>query len=89
MRHKDVIARQRKMTKDIMLVVEDLVKKYKIPPDEYNHLRMIIKSGIWGYSNVWYRFFVTVVDAKFEKKINEEGEKLETHLRTNGKDINE
>jgi len=81
MRYKDVLNKQRKVTKDILTNIEEIFTKYNITPDEYHKMRMVIKTRIWGFSNIWHRFFVTVVDAKFEKGINEEGEKPETHLK--------
>ena len=69
-----------KTEKEILEVVEEVVKKYNIHPEDYHQIRSIIKSKIFRLSNVWHVFFATVVDAKFQKKVNEEGEKLETHL---------
>ena len=80
MRHKDVLAEHRSATKEILKVVEGVVKKYDIHPEDYHKIRSIIKSKIYRLSNVWHLFFATVADAKFAKKINEEGEKPETHF---------
>jgi len=85
MRHKDVMAEHRAATKDILTVVEEVVRKYDIHPEDYHKIRAIVKSKIFRLSNVWHVFFAVVHDAKFQKKVNEEGEKLETHLE-NGED---
>jgi len=79
MRYRDLMGEQRDATKQILLSFEELVIKYKISMDDYNNLRAVIKSKSFRISNVWHRFFATVVDAKFERKINENGEKIETH----------
>lgn len=85
MRHKDVLQEHRSATKDILTVVENVVKKYDIHPEDYHQIRAVVKSKIFRLSNVWHVFFATVHDAKFYKKVNEEGEKVETHLG-NGED---
>jgi hypothetical protein len=85
MRHKDVMAEHRAATKNILEEIEEVARKYDIHPDDYNYLRSKVKSKIFRLSNVWHVFFATVVDAKFHKKVNEEGEKMETHL-INGED---
>ena len=79
------MAEHRAATKNILEEVERIAKKYNIHPDDYNHLRSKVKSKVFRLSNVWHVFFATVVDAKFQKKVNEEGEKMETHL-VNGED---
>lgn len=80
MRHKDVMQEHRSATKEILIVIEKVVKKYNIHPEDYHLMRKIVKSKIFRLSNVWHVFFATVHDAKFFKKVNEEGEKPETHL---------
>ena len=89
MRYKDVLSKQRKVIREILTGIEDLVKKYDITPEEYHRIRMIVKTRVIGINNIWHYFFATVVDAKFEKKVNEDGELPETHLRANGKNISE
>jgi len=81
MRHKDVLAEHRAATKDILTLIEEVVRKYDIHPEDYHRMRSIVKSKIFRLSNVWHVFFATVHDAKFFKKVNEEGEKTETHLK--------
>lgn len=81
MRHKDVMAEHRAATKEILTVIEEVVKKHDIHPEDYHKMRKIVKSKVYRLQNVWHMFFATVVDAKFTKKINEEGEKTETHLK--------
>jgi len=81
MRHKDVLVEFRAATKEILTVVETVVKKYDIHPEDYHQIRSIVKSKIFRLSNVVHVFFATVVDAKFFKKVNTEGEKMETHLK--------
>jgi hypothetical protein len=71
------MAEHRKAVKEIMTVVEEV----DMTPDEYHCIRSKVKAKIFRLMNVWLQFFATVVDAKFFKKINEDGEKEETHLR--------
>ena len=85
MRHKDVLAEHRAATKNILTVVEEVVLKYDIHPEDYHKIRSIVKSKIFRLANVWHVFFATVIDAKFFKKVNAEGEKMETHI-SDGKD---
>lgn len=80
MRHKDILAEHRSATKDILTAIEGVVRKYDIHPEDYHKMRSVVKSKIFRLSNVWHLFLGAVVDAKFLKKINEEGEKPETHL---------
>ncbi len=80
MRHKEVLAEHRAATKNILIVVEEVVLKYDIHPEDYHKIRSIVKSKIFRLANVWHVFFATVIDAKFFKKVNAEGEKTETHL---------
>jgi hypothetical protein len=80
MRHKDLMQEQRSATKEILTVIEEVVKRYDIHPEDYHKMRSIVKSKIYRLSNVWHLFLATVVDAKFVKKINKDGEKKETHL---------
>lgn len=81
MRHRDVLAEHRAATKNILTVIEEVVKKYNIHPEDYHKMRSVVKSKIFRLLNVWHAFFTTVVDAKFQKQINTDGEKLETHLK--------
>ncbi|MHA1952333.1 MAG: hypothetical protein ACW96U_00085 [Candidatus Heimdallarchaeaceae archaeon] len=81
MTHKEVLVEQRAATKDILVVIEGMVEKYDIVPEDYHIMRSKIKSKIFRLSNVWHMFFATVVDAKFLKRVNEDGEKEETHLK--------
>jgi hypothetical protein len=80
MRHKDILAEHRSATKEILTVIEEVVKRYDIIPEDYHQMRSIVKSKIFRLSNVWHLFFATVADAKYAKKVNEDGEKIETHL---------
>lgn len=70
----------RSATKEILMVVEEVVRQYDIHPTDYHKIRCIVKSKIYRLSNAMHNFFATVVDAKFAKKVNPEGEKMETHL---------
>ena len=85
MTHKQVLDEQRAATREILIQIEDVFKKYadmgyRIEPEDYHLIRAKVKSKIFRISNRWHEFFATVVDAKFRKKINEPGEIEETHL---------
>jgi len=81
MRHKDCLNEQRAATRELLTLFEDVCKRYNINPKDYNRFRAVLKSRMFRIANIWHLFFATVVDAKFHKKVNEEGEKEETHLK--------
>jgi len=86
MRYKDCMDEQRLAIKEVLTRLEEVWIKYNVAPADYNPLRALVKAKIYRISNVWHMFLASVVDAKFAKKANEEGGKVETHLKTDSKD---
>ncbi len=81
MRHKDCLNEQRAATRELLTVFEDICKRYNVHPKDYNNFRAMLKSKMFRIMNIWHLFFATVVDAKFHKKVNEDGEDPKTHLK--------
>jgi hypothetical protein len=77
MRYKDVLSEQRKAIKEILTEIEII----DMNPEQYHVIRSKVKSKMFRVSNCWLQFLAAVVDAKFYKKVNEDGEKEETHLK--------
>ena len=80
-RYNDCVKAQNDAIREILITVEAVILKYNIHPDDYHKIRSKTKSKIIRLTNVWHKYFATVVDAKYIKKVNEMGELEETHCK--------
>jgi len=61
--------------------LEALQRKYNIEVADYNRLRALLKSRLIMIENEWIRFAIANFQKPWKRRVNREGERVETHLR--------
>jgi len=73
----EVMGGRSKMVKDILDELDGWAEKYKIEPEDFHKMRMLVRARSFFFVNLWLKYLGQKVSPKYYYKINTKGENLD------------